>query len=147
MSWPPVLLPAPATHVQEWAIWVAAVSAGLVALAAVARKVRAAWRVGVTRWHAWEARFDALNSLVQHELRPNTGSSLKDAVERVETRQERHLADAARVAGQIEQRLGRLEDVMGTAADAQAAMWPAIEAVAKAQPPDPEGDWPEDDRI
>jgi hypothetical protein len=59
------------------------------------------------------------------------------------------VADAARVAGQIEARLGRLEDHMGTAAEAQAALWPAIQAVAEATPhhtsePDP---WPEDDQI
>lgn len=139
----------PPPHVQEWALWLAAVVAGLTALGWIwTRLVRAARRCG-RWWDAGVARFDALEALVQHELNPNTGSSMKDALARVEAAQQTHLREAGAAFESINSRLSVLEAVGATHAEAQANLWPAIEAVAKATPPppDPEPPWPEDDNI
>jgi hypothetical protein len=143
----PVVIEPPA-HVQEWALWLAAVVAGLTAVGWLwSRLVRAARRVR-RWWRAAERRFDALEALVQHELNPNTGTSMKDALGRVEAAQHKHLQEAAEAFSSINGRLAVLEAVGTTQAEAQAHLWPAIEAVAKATPPpDPGPEWPEDDNL
>lgn len=55
---------------------------------------------------------------IEHEVRNNDGSSLKDSVDRVE------------------QQFRSIEQSFSTMADAQKDMWRAIEAVARAQPYD-----------
>lgn len=130
---PVVIEPPP--HVQEWALWLAAVVAGLTALGWLWTRLRRVVRRLVRWWRAVERRFDALEALVQHELNPNTGTSMKDALGRVEAAQREHLQDAATAFGEINQRLAVLETVGTTQAEAQASLWPAIEAVARATPP------------
>lgn len=75
---------------------------------------------------------DALNDLAQYELNHNGGGSIKDHAAKVPA-----LVD--KVDG-IERRLGEHLDASvaaSTAATAEAnQMWAAIEAVAKAQPPE-----------
>lgn len=114
------LIPLPTSDlsaVERWAVFLAAIAAGVVALGALARRVRSAYR----RVKGWvrEAvrRADALDKLVQHELQPNSGGSLHDTV---------HKNSA---------RLTELERHVATMAEAQPAMWHAIEAVANAKPP------------
>lgn len=114
------LVPLPSgdlSALERWAIFLAAIAAGLVALGAIAKRIRSAWR----RLHAWVRsairRADALDRLVQHELHPNSGGSLHDTVHKT--------AD----------RVDKLEESMATLAEAQKLMWPAIEAVARAKPP------------
>lgn len=128
-------MPTPALHVQEWAVWVAAVVAGLTALGWLAARLRRGLRRAHATWRAWETRLDTLDRLVTHELQPNTGSSLKDAVARVEDRQERHQREAALLALSLESRLRGLESALQANAEAQATVWPAIQAVAEAAPP------------
>lgn len=123
--------------------------AGLTALGWLwTRAVKAARRCG-RWWGAIVARFDALEALVQHELNPNTGTSMKDALARVEAAQQRHLREAGAAFESINGRLSVLEAVGATHAEAQASLWPAIEAVAKATPPPPDlgRAWPEDDNL
>ena len=67
---------------------------------------------------------NALEDLLQHELNPNSGTSLKDALTRVDAMTKTNAA-----------RLDALEDHLGTLADSQTHIWPAIEAVARAEPP------------
>lgn len=62
---------------------------------------------------------------IEHEVKPNNGSSIKDSVGRIEERLS---------AG--DERFDRLEASITTSAEAQRAMWPAIEAVAKGIPPE-----------
>lgn len=129
------VMPAPAVHAQEWAVWLAAVTAGLTAAGWLFARLRRAWRRTRASWAAWAVRFDALDTLVSHELQPNTGSSMKDSLKRVEAAQAQHLAEASQAARVITSRLDALEDITGTFAESQAHLWPAIEAVAQATPP------------
>lgn len=140
---------APPAHVQEWALWLAAVVAGLTALGWVYARVRRGLAAVLGWGREWAARFNALDALVTHELQPNSGSSMKDAIDRLEVKQQRHLDEAGTAFDSIDRRLGALEGSLATAADAQRNLWPAIEAVAKAAPPppDPEAAWPEDDKL
>lgn len=113
------LIPLPTSDlsaVERWAVFLVAVSAGVVALGSIARRIRSAYR----RVKGWVREFirraDALDKLVQHELQPNSGGSLHDTV---------HKNSA---------RLTELERHVATMAEAQPAMWHAIEAVANATP-------------
>jgi hypothetical protein len=131
-------VPEPVAHVQEWALWLAAVVAGLTALGWLwvrGRRLYVRARAGV---RGWVARFDALDALVSHELQPNTGTSMKDSLRRLEETQADHIALAAATHEVIEERLGRLEAVTSTFSESQAHLWPAIEAVAQATPPSKE---------
>lgn len=133
-------------------MWLAAVVAGLGALGWLYSKAAKAVRAGVEWGRAWSARFDALDHLVTHELTPNSGSSIKDAVgrlearqEAMEVRQEEHVQLSAGAQEAIEARLDNVEAVSKTYAEAQGHLWPAIEAVAKAVPPGVHGHQPEAD--
>jgi hypothetical protein len=68
---------------------------------------------------------------LEHEVKPNGGSSLKDGLNRVE---ERLRIGDTQFAGMAAE-LGELRKSLGTLAEAQPQLWAAIEAVAKAQPP------------
>lgn len=114
------LIPLPTSDlsaVERWAVFIAALAAGMVALGAIARRCVSAYR----RLRGWVRegirRADALDKLVQHELHPNSGGSLHDIVRK------------------NSERLDRLEGAMSTLAESQTHMWPAIEAVANAKPP------------
>lgn len=128
-------VPTPALHLQEWALWAAAVVAGLTALGWIGKRARAALRRAFATWRHWESRLDLLDRLVTHELQPNTGSSMKDALQRVERRQEQHMREAALMALSMESRIREVEHALQATAEAQAAVWPAIQAVAEAEPP------------
>lgn len=118
-------LPASLSSAERWAVFTAAISAGLAALLSLVARVRRAVRSALRWWKATRQRFDALERLVNHELNPNSGRSLKDTVVRIDALSH----DNAR-------RLDRLESHLGVMADAQVTMWPAIEAVAMAEPPE-----------
>lgn len=120
----PDWLPQGASQAERWAVWTAAISGGLAGFLYITAKVRRGIR---TLWGFAKdvrRRMNALEDLLNHELNPNSGTSLKDAV----TRLDRAVADQS-------ERLDTLEDHLGTLADSQRAIWPAIEAVAKAEPP------------
>lgn len=118
------LLPAGLHTLERAAIFIAAISAGLAGLALLVQRFR--------RWtkRTWalalelRRRAKALEDLLNHELNPNSGTSIKDAVHRLEDK----------VAGNSE-RLTSLEEHLDTLAEAQRHVWPAIEAVARAAPP------------
>lgn len=130
-------VPTPALHLQEWAVWVAAVVAGLTAVGWLGHRLRRGFRRAWSTWASWERRWDALDRLVTHELQPNTGSSMKDALARLEDRQERHMREAALMALSMESRIRSVEDALQANAEAQATLWPAIQAVAEATPANP----------
>jgi len=62
---------------------------------------------------------------VEYEVKHNGGGSIKDAVKRIESKQ-----------AAFESQLSEVREAMKTQAEAQVAVWPAIEAVAKSTPPD-----------
>lgn len=114
------LVPLPGAELsalERWAVFTAAVTAGLLALGAIATRVVR----GIRRARAWIReglrRADALDRLVQHELHPNHGGSLHDKV------------------GNLDKRLVAVESSLTTMARSSANMWPAIEAIAQAEPP------------
>lgn len=116
-----LLVPLPSgdlSAVERWAVFAAAVAAGMVALGAITRRVVSAFR----RCRSWVRegirRADALDKLVQHELHPNSGGSLHDAVHR------------------LDDRMTAVEGSLSTMAESQTHMWPAIEAVARSRPAD-----------
>lgn len=127
-------VPEPVANVQEWALWVAAVVAGLGALGWLWVRVRRLYVAGRNRVLRWGARFDALDALVSHELQPNTGSSMKDSLRRLEATQAEHIRMATAAHEVLEDRLQHLEAVTSTFSESQAHLWPAIEAVARATP-------------
>lgn len=114
------LVPLPTSDLsalERWAVFVAAIAAGMVALGAIGKRIRSAWR-RLARWvREFIRRADALDKLVQHELHPNHGGSLHDKVTH------------------NSQRLTKLEESVTLLADSQRLMWPAIQAVAEAKPP------------
>lgn len=63
---------------DEPAKWIAAVVAGI---AGVGWLMRAAWR-GYRRFAAFAEKVEALLDLADHELKPNSGSSMVDKVDR-----------------------------------------------------------------
>lgn len=117
-------LPTTAAGVERAAIWLAAVSGGLAAFLYIVKKLRQGWKALKAGWAITRRRFDALEALIQHELNPNSGGSMYDAIHRLDDTTRQNTA-----------RLDHLESHLGTLADAQACIWPAIEAVANAEPP------------
>lgn len=64
----------------------AAIVAGLTALGWLLKRLVAGIRA-LRRWgRHWAERFEAVEGLVHHELQPNSGSSVKDALDRIERR-------------------------------------------------------------
>lgn len=126
------------SDVERWAVFLAAIAAGLVAVGAIISRIRRAW----TRARTWVReglrRADALDRLVQHELHPNSGGSLHDTVHRVDHRS----AQTAELSAANARRLDRVEASLSTLAESQLAIWPAIEAVARAHPPTTDEDTP-----
>lgn len=109
--------------VERWAVWVAAISAGVAGVLYLLGKARTVVRRAWSWWAETRARFDRLDALLTHELQPNSGSSLKDAV----------VANAAGV-NRLEQRVDDLELHLGVMAEAQTNLWPALEAIANSTP-------------
>lgn len=121
------LIPLPTddlSAVERWAVFLAALAAGLGAVAYLVRTLRRAY----CRIRDWVRRglerADALERLVQHELNPNSGQSLHDTVHRLDE-----------VVAENSERLDAVEGSLSTMAESQRHMWPAIEAVARAEPP------------
>ena len=69
---------------------------------------------------------------LEHEVKPNGGSSLKDGLNRVEAR----LAEGDGRFGEMASELAELRKSLGTLAEAQPQLWAAIEAIARATPPE-----------
>lgn len=124
-------LPTGLSDLERWAVFASAVAAGILALGVMLRK---AWR-GFTSARDWvregvrSAR--ALERLVTRELQPNHGSSLHDTV----TELGRQLAQTREGVDLNRARLDKVEASLSTLAESQLAIWPAIEAVARAEPP------------
>lgn len=73
---------------------------------------------------------------IEHEVKPNGGASIKDSVCRIEN----HLTSIDERLQEGDDRFGRIETTIDAAltsrAESETAMWQAIEAVAKASPPE-----------
>jgi hypothetical protein len=69
---------------------------------------------------------------IEHEVKNNDGSSLKDSVDRIAER----LQWGDTRFGEMASELAAMRGSLGTLAEAQPQLWSAIEAVARAQPPD-----------
>jgi hypothetical protein len=115
-------------HLDDYGLYVAGVVAGLTALGFLLKGARRLirWAVGLGR------TIDALNDLAQYELRPNHGGSLKDHAAQVPPLVGRVDALAEQVAGQ--RRI--LDEHLLASTSEQQSMWSAIEAIAKASPPE-----------
>lgn len=124
-------LPAELSAVERWAVFVAALAAGLTALGVLAVRARRAYCRARDLLRDALARARVLAELVEHELNPNTGGSLHDMARRTDARTKRLLSNDRRQ----DRRLDALEEHIGTMAHAQRDMWPAIRAVAESEPP------------
>jgi hypothetical protein len=94
--------------------------------------------VGVQMVHTKAQLEFAIGKLheIEHEVTNNDGSSIKDSVDRIEARMRSGDGRFDELAGEI----ANLRETLGTLAQAQPALWSAVEAVARATPPDyPEG--------
>lgn len=125
-----MLVEIPWADLDEHSVYLAAIVAGLTALGWLLRK---AWRgLLALRRFLREARrrFDALERLVIHELNPNSGSSLKDAMARVEAKVTRVEGRALMVHGLLDQHVEEsrtyLADVASSLAD-QGITLPPVE--------------------
>jgi hypothetical protein len=121
------MLPIPSgdlSSLERWAVFLSAMAAGALAIGVLGRMALR----GIRRLTGWVReglrRFDALDQLVQHELRPNSGGSLYDKLTRLDQARAEH-----------SRRLASVESSITTMAESQSAMWPAIEAIARAEPP------------
>lgn len=99
----------------------AALAAGCAALAWLLPRIRAAFRT-----------LDAVELIVTRELTHNHGTSIKD--DTYGTALAVHI-NSGRL-DVVETNLANLETTLATLADANNLIWPAIEAVANAQPPE-----------
>jgi hypothetical protein len=82
---------------------------------------------------AWISRPSARRlRRIEGQFTPNGGSSVKDALNRIEGRQERQSEDIAHLTGRFDQHMGDIQ-----AAHAEGTqMWRAVESVAKSTPPE-----------
>lgn len=110
--------------VERWAVWVAAISAGVAGVLYLLGRIRSLFRRAWSWWSEARSRFTALEVLISHELQPNSGSTIKDAV----TRNSEAVED---LVGRVE----HLELHLGVLAESQSCLWPALEAIAKSEPP------------
>ena len=69
----------PPETVQNWAVWLAAVVAGLGALGWLGKKT---W-VGIRWLRRFARKADALLDIADYELNPNGGGSIKDRIARI----------------------------------------------------------------
>lgn len=114
-----------AANIDDYAIWLTAVVGGLIALGWLVKRVRAK----ATQVSALLVRIDVAVTLAEHELRPNSGSSLYDKIGRISSG-----VDA--LWESVDTLSERFESQLATQAEASRAMWPAVEAIANAQPHD-----------
>lgn len=116
----------PSAETRDQISWMIVTALGMVSVIALfVRLVVKPWAEGLME--PLRQRLDDLSDQmrdVRREVTYNGGSSIKDAVRRIEDGQRRE-----------HERGDRLERAIETHARAQAAVWPAIEAVAKASPP------------
>jgi hypothetical protein len=75
----PSWLDTPPASVAAWATWLAAVAAGLVAIGWLGKEAVKGFRFMLSL----ARRADALLDLADHELKPNSGSSIKDAADKI----------------------------------------------------------------
>lgn len=83
---------------------------------------------------------------IEHEVKNNDGSSLKDSVDRIEatfTSILQRLQDGDTRFGEMAGELSQLRQTLGTLAEAQPQLWSAIEAIARSQPPDDDLEQPD----
>ena len=115
-------------NADNWGLWIAGVVAGLTALGFLLRGLRRGirWILNLGR------TLDALNDLAQYELRPNHGGSIKDHAAQVPPLVQRVNELAEQVAGQRD----ILDNHLTASTSEQQSMWSAIEAIAKASPPE-----------
>lgn len=73
-------------QLADHSLWLAAVTAGLTALGLLLRRTVRGIRWARRQAREWARRFAALEGLVHHELTPNSGSSVKDQLGRIERR-------------------------------------------------------------
>jgi hypothetical protein len=114
--------------IGDYGLALAGIVAGFGALGWAVKKTRQ-----VFRWANRLTRtIDALNDLAQYELNHNGGGSIKD-----------HAAKVPALVEKVDAIDGRLTEHLGTSEAALLAghkegerMWSAIEALAKAQPPE-----------
>jgi hypothetical protein len=73
------------------------------------------------------------------EVKPNSGTSLRDVVNRIEQTVSENLVRLSDIEHRMvleADRVSRIEEALQTNAEAQMHVWPAIEAIAKARPED-----------
>lgn len=108
---------------------VAVIGAGLGVLGLLARKSLKGVRWAGSTWQEWAARFAALEGLVHHELTPNSGTSVKDSLARVETRladvDGRQLLTAGLLAQHVEESRSYLDAVTAGLAEQGITLPPA----------------------
>lgn len=66
-------------EVDDWALWLAAVVAGLTALGWIGRRTRRAYN----RLKPWVCKLQAVLDIAEYELQHNGGGSIKDAVSEI----------------------------------------------------------------
>lgn len=127
-------MPDAIAHLDNWGIWLGGVVTGLIALGWAVRAIRR----GIKRVLSWARKMDALAELGNAQLSNNHGSSLLDKVER-NTRTIDHLeGTVTEMAGTVDTLAQSFDEHLNVQAEANRAMWPAVQAVAEAQPPEHE---------
>lgn len=98
-----------------------AIVGGLVALGWLLKRAVSGVRT-MRRWaREWAERFAVVEGLVHHELTPNSGSSVKDALARLETRLAIVDGRSLMVAGMVAQRNAEGREYVRLVVDALAA--------------------------
>ncbi len=112
-------------NLDDYGVWIAAVVGGLVALGWLAKKTRQ----GIREIRHFTNDIRKVLRVADHQLTNNGGTSLLDKVDRIE----RNLDAVTEVVDGLAE---RFDDHLTTLAEANRAMWPAVEQIAKSTPPD-----------
>lgn len=130
-------------HLDDRMLWITAVVGGIGALLWFTRRTYRVVKKAAKYLIALVKKLDALADLADYQLNNNGGGSMIDKIES-QGRDIAHLTGTtAEIAGSLEQLSGtvtelsdRFEAHLQTAAEANREMWPAVRAVAEAQPPE-----------
>lgn len=115
-------------QLDEYGLWLAAVAGGMTALGWLTKKAFNGGRRAFRWARAFVRKMDALGDVAHYQLNNNGGGSLLDKIERTERKVDQ-------LSGTVTELAGSFDKHLATQAEANRAMWPAVQAVAEAHPP------------
>lgn len=130
------------SHLDDYGVWVAAVVAGLGAIGWLSRHLMRTYSKTYKWFKETAGRIDGILVVADYQLNNNGGGSLIDKVEKGIANDRRIEEKVDAISAQFAEHINAQTDVLQSQSDtlqAQAeagkALWPAVQAIAEAQPP------------